>query len=289
MIRILKGALSEGRLAHAYIFLGSNPERKELALALAKAVNCLEGKEGDPCEKCPSCRKINSSNHPDVCLIEPEGFSLKIGQMRWLQNQISLKPFEGRKKVYIIEEAEKMTSPAANSLLKTLEEPPGESLLILGTSNLFAFLPTIISRCQVVRLDPRSSKKAEQEGKEEVGELLKRGLSPDREELFALSRESAGSREGAEKALNLVLAWYRDILILKESGESGLLFFPEKRKELAEEGNRISGQDLEESIRWLLEARKSLERNANPRLVLEVTFLRLAGIRRAGSIEYAHD
>ena len=278
-VKVLKKVLAEGRLGQAYIFLGPKAGRKELALNLAKAVNCLQSKEGEPCEKCSSCRKVTSLNHPDVRLIEPEGLSLKIGQMRWLQDQISLKPFEGKKKVYIIEEAEKMTSEAANSLLKTLEEPPGESLLILGTSNLFALFPTIISRCQLLRLNSPSLEKGELEKREGILELLKKGLSLNREELFTLSREFSRSREEMREILNLILTWHRDILVLKESEEVRLLFFPEREKELREEENKFSSQDLEKSIQCILEAKKFIERNANLRLVFEVMFLKLARIR----------
>jgi DNA polymerase-3 subunit delta' len=278
-IKTLKRVLAEGRLAHAYIFLGPQGGRQELALNLAKAVNCLQNREGEPCEKCPSCRKISGLNHPDVQLIEPEGLSLKIGQMRRLQDQISLKPFEGKKKVHIIEEAEKMTPEAANSLLKTLEEPPGESLLILGTSNLFALFPTIISRCQLLKLNFPVLEKREPGKGEEIQEILRKGLSPNREELFTLSREFSRQRESMEEVLDLILAWHRDILILKESGEARLLFFPERKKELEEEGSRFSSPDLEKSIEQVLEAKKFMGRNANLRLIFEVMFLKLARIR----------
>jgi len=152
-INILRSSIRRNRLTHAYLFSGPEGVGKRItALALAKALNCVEHSDS-ACGICLSCHKINGSNHPDVKVIEPQGLSLSIAQMRELQKEISLKPFEGRWKVYIISEAEKMTPQAANSLLKTLEEPPPHSLIILVTSQEYSLLPTIISRCQRIKFD----------------------------------------------------------------------------------------------------------------------------------------
>ncbi len=152
-INILRNSIRRNRLTHAYLFSGPRGVGKRAtALALAKALNCVEHSD-EACGICLSCRKINDSNHPDVKVIEPQGLSLSIAQMRELQKEISLKPLEGRWKIYIISEAEKMTPQAANSLLKTLEEPPPHSLIILVTSQEDSLLPTIISRCQRIKFD----------------------------------------------------------------------------------------------------------------------------------------
>jgi len=147
----LKNAIRSGRIANAYIFSGPTDAGKEFtAINFAKALNCISGGE-DSCDKCISCRKIDDGNHADVRLIRPEGTKLKIEQMRFLQRQGSYKPMEGNYKVYIITEAEKMSLEAANSLLKTLEEPPGAMVLILSTIVYSALLPTIRSRCQALK------------------------------------------------------------------------------------------------------------------------------------------
>lgn len=157
----LKNAIRSGRIANAYIFSGPAGVGKEfVAINFAKALNCLSrvaeceevGANGeDSCDECISCRRIDDGNHADVMLIRPEGTRLKIDQMRFLQRQGAYRAIEGNYKVYIIAEAEKMTAEAANSLLKTLEEPPGAMVLILLTSVYSALLPTIRSRCQSLK------------------------------------------------------------------------------------------------------------------------------------------
>jgi DNA polymerase-3 subunit delta' len=157
----LKNAMRSGRIANAYIFSGPAGIGKEfVAINFAKALNCLsraaeyekaESNGEDSCDECISCRRIDDGNHADVMLIRPEGTRLKIDQVRFLQRQGAYRAIEGSYKVYIIAEAEKMTAEAANSLLKTLEEPPGAMVLILLTSVYSALLPTIRSRCQSLK------------------------------------------------------------------------------------------------------------------------------------------
>ena len=104
--------------------------------------------EADFCGHCVSCKKIDDGNHPDVKIVEPDGQFIKIDQIRELQHDLQFRPFEGKKRVFIIDSADKMGLPAANSILKTLEEPPRDSILILVTANLHSLLPTIASRSQ---------------------------------------------------------------------------------------------------------------------------------------------
>ena len=146
IIKRLKNIISSGRIANAYVFSGPPEVGKEfVAINFAKSLNCLADTE-KPCDKCISCKKIDSGNHPDVRQIKPEGTKLKIDQMRLLQKQGNYRAVEGKYKIYIINESEKMTPEAANSLLKILEEPPGTMVLILITSMYNALLPTIRSR-----------------------------------------------------------------------------------------------------------------------------------------------
>lgn len=150
-IYLIKQVLSRNRIPHAYLFTGPEGVGKKLtAFILAKALNCLE-RTDDACDACKSCYKIDKGIHPDVELVEADGQFIKIGQIRELQKQVNYKPFEGRWKVYILNDAEKLNLEAANALLKTLEEPPPDTAFILVSSNPSALLPTIISRCQLVR------------------------------------------------------------------------------------------------------------------------------------------
>jgi DNA polymerase III delta' subunit len=147
---ILRRALGRGRLPNSLLFAGpSGVGKKDTALVVAKALNCLN-REDDACEECSFCRAVNHGSAPDVLEISPERSVLKIDRMRLLKEAAYLKPMTGRKRVFLIVDADKMNREAANSLLKVLEEPPLFSHIILLTENPFVLLPTIRSRCQLL-------------------------------------------------------------------------------------------------------------------------------------------
>lgn len=151
-VKLLGNSLKHGRVPHAYLFIGPRGVGKNLtAINLAKALNC-DGTAEIPCDRCVCCKKIDASIHPDVKYIYPTGpsLSITIDNIRELRTQISFKTYEGKKKVYIIAEAENMTIQAANCILKTLEEPPENSVLILTSTDSHLLLQTIVSRCQAV-------------------------------------------------------------------------------------------------------------------------------------------
>ena len=172
-ITILKRALANNTLAHAYLFSGeAGIGKKMTAFALAAAVNCMNSGPDGGCSTCPSCRRVAALSHPDVHVVMPESEDMrllstrtskevakasdeiKIDQIRQAQNRISLKPFEGRKNILIVDGAEALNVAAQNAFLKTLEEPPGEALILLVTSMPQSLLPTIRSRCQEIRFQP---------------------------------------------------------------------------------------------------------------------------------------
>lgn len=147
------------RLAHAYLFIGPREIGKsETALAVAKMLNCEDESartEGRYCEHCPNCKRIASGNHPDVHILDAGvGESIKIDQIRELLSQIKLKSFFAQKKIFIIKNADALTPESANALLKTLEEPTDNSLLILTTAVIEHILPTVRSRCHMMRFFP---------------------------------------------------------------------------------------------------------------------------------------
>ena len=144
--QLLKKIIDTNNIAHSYMFVGKESIGKLLfAKKFAKAILCTA--EEKVCDKCKSCIEFDTNNNPDFSMIEPDGNSIKIDQIRELTKKVYEKPVVSNKKVYIINESQVMTKEAQNSLLKTLEEPPEYVTIILITSNENTFLPTIKSRC----------------------------------------------------------------------------------------------------------------------------------------------
>jgi DNA polymerase-3 subunit delta' len=238
--------IANQRLAHAYLLVGPQDSGKtQTALRLAQLVNCESGKD-QPCEECPACRKIASGNHPDVHVLgNDEMDSIKIEEIRFLLSRAHLMAYEGRTKVFIIRNIELMTLEAANALLKTLEEPAGNTLMILTTSVPEANLDTIKSRCHVVKFFPtavnRITKVLMDEGvKNEDARFLavysegclgktrklieEEIISRKRQVLdeMLLNRQNddflkklSEDRQKTSEALRLLLSFFRDVLLLK--------------------------------------------------------------------------
>ena len=177
--RILKLALERNRVPNSLLFCG--PEgvgKKAMALTLAKTLNCLN-LTTDSCDECPSCEAIDRGVHPDVMVIAAEKQEIKIDQTRFLKQMAYLRPMTGKKRVFIVVDASEMSDPAANSLLKVLEEPPPYSHLILVTASPFLLFPTILSRCQTLAFSAI--------GREEIEKiLLERNFGTEQARILAL-------------------------------------------------------------------------------------------------------
>ena len=159
--QILDKALRNGRIPNAYLFYGQESVGKKFtAIEVSKALNCKTLGPADSCDQCLSCLKIGKRIHPDLFILEPKSSPtareavLKIDEIRELQKKLLYLPYEGNTKVAIINNAECMNPQAANSFLKTLEEPPTKTLIILIASNPYQLLPTVVSRCQGIRFYP---------------------------------------------------------------------------------------------------------------------------------------
>ena len=155
VVEILLRSVAQDRLPHALIFAG--PEgvgKRTLGLLLARQLNCLQAASGEPCNDCISCRKIVLGTHPDIRVVQPDGAYIKIDQVRDLIEEIAYQPFEARYRVVIFDGADRMRAEAANCLLKTLEEPPSRSILILVTPKPYALLSTIRSRARLLPFGP---------------------------------------------------------------------------------------------------------------------------------------
>lgn len=156
-IEQLQRAILNDRVAHSYLFWGNEGiGKKKVALEFAKALNCLGGgpRPLEACDQCVSCRKIDHGLHPDLLLIEPENQTIKKEQILQLQQELIYRPSEGRRRVCIVTAADRMAPHMANVLLKTLEEPPLHTVIVLLAPHPRRLLPTILSRCQPIRFPP---------------------------------------------------------------------------------------------------------------------------------------
>ena len=151
--KLLLDTIKNDKISHSYLFIGTEGiGKKQMAIEFSKMLLCEN--EINYCAKCKSCLEFDSNNNPDFFLIEPDGNSLKINQIREMQVKVQEKPIISKQKVYIIDNADKMTVDAQNCLLKTLEEPPEFVTIILIATNESALLSTIKSRCMILHFEP---------------------------------------------------------------------------------------------------------------------------------------
>lgn len=188
-VKILKDEIKKDRISHAYLFSGQSGIGKfKLAFEFSKAVFCKE-LELDSCGSCINCRKMIHQNHPDfkrIAILEDKN-AISIDQIRDLKKEIAYKPYESNHKIYIIENAEEMTKEAANSLLKTLEDPPSFATIILLAEDTGKMLPTIISRCQQIKLKNVRKEKIKKL-------LLDKGLEAEKAEILSLTADGSPGR-----------------------------------------------------------------------------------------------
>jgi len=266
-IRRLKSAIKNNRIAHAYIFAGPRDSgRSLLAKNFAKALNCAD--PGDPpCDTCASCKKIDKEIHPDVKSVayNGKGGDITIEQIRELENYIVLKPYEGRYKVFIIEDAHLMNTAAANSFLKTLEEPPANSVLILITERPADLPPTIASRCQVIR----------------ARALNAAVKAPDRDQVLDkffghdwIEGLNSADRKNLAADLSILAGWYRDILIYKATDDNALIINSDRLDDIKKEGNFYKMSELLSTFDKILKTKEEIENNINPKLALSTMELK---------------
>lgn len=309
-VDLLKRALASERVAHAYLLTGP-PQigKRSLALNFAQALNCLDQEK--PCGQCLACSKIAHGSHPDVQVIQGEGRTIKIDQMRTLRHEAALFPLEGRWKVYIIRQMEQATAEAANCLLKTLEEPPSHVILMLTASEAEALLPTIVSRCQVLNLRPLATETVQRSLQERWGVDAKRAqllarlsggrlgwavaagqddaildqrekhldemmelMGQGRVERMGYARQLSHNPEAVRELLHLWLSWWRDLLLTASGSSAGIVNI-DRGGTLRVQAQRYSLAQVRDFVKALRAAAWRLEHNANTRLTLEVLMLGL--------------
>lgn len=260
--------INSERLAHAYLFAGpAQTGKMATALALAQMVNCLE--PGAPCGDCASCHKIAGGNHPDVHIIgNSDEDAIKIDEVRQMLAQVGLRAYEAQTKVFILHEAQRMTTEAANALLKTLEEPAGHTLIILTSAVAESCLATIKSRCHIVKFFAQEDRLPQDKDR-----ILDVFLSRGNEDfLKTLSTDRAMTAD----AMRVLLSWVRDVLLYKNGVESSHLIYQNRIKDL-EKMSRRSVQDLCALNHQIVRVKALSDENLNVKMALSLMKERLWG------------
>ncbi|WP_026574053.1 DNA polymerase III subunit delta' [Bacillus sp. UNC438CL73TsuS30] len=314
VLKMIKNSIQKHRVAHAYLLEGiRGTGKKDIALLYTKALFCESPmSEYKPCEACSNCKRINHGNHPDVHIVEPDGQSIKVEQIRNLQAEFSKKGVESLKKVYILAHADKMSVSASNSLLKFLEEPSSQTAAFLLTEQPQKILPTILSRCQVLTFQPLSPHAM-------VEQLIENGVDPMKAPLLAQltnSLEDALSLNGDDwfaqaqkvvvklyevlkknpleamimlqgdwfphfkekeqinRGLDLLLLIFKDLLYIQLDKQEQIVYL-EDRERLKQFALQASRRRLTDQMSAILEAKKKLAANMNPQLMMEQLVLKL--------------
>lgn len=312
IIAHLQNTIEEDKVSHAYIFNGPEASGKMmLAEAFAMALQC-EGEGKRPCLECRSCRQAADHNQPDIIYVSHEKpNTIGVDDIRTqINNDIDIKPYSSRYKVYIVDEAQKMNQQAQNALLKTIEEPPAYAIILLLTTNADSFLQTILSRCITLNLKAvkedrikeylmkhyqipdyqadicaafsqgNVGKAIQLASSEEFGELkasvlqlMKRLEDIDLYEMTGAVKQIAEYKLSVNDYFDLMMIWFRDVLYLKATNDVDGLIFKDEVYDIKKQAAKRSYQGIETILEALEKAKIRLNANVNFDLVIELLLL----------------
>lgn len=306
-----RSSIEQGKVAHAYLIHGEKGTGKKMLAGLfAKTLECEAGGT-DPCGICRSCVQCDSGNQPDIIWVTHEKPTvISVDDIREQVNKdIIVRPYSSRYKVYIIPEAELMNPQAQNALLKTIEEPPEYAVLMLLTNNIDKMLPTIISRCITLNLKPvgeldmmeylsrmgvpatkakfcvgfafgnlgkavrLATSEEYNEIKQDCVQILKNINHMEVYELIDAVKKMSKYKLDIYDYIDLMMMWYRDILMLKVSGSPDKLLFKEEYSTLKQQANYISYEGIENVLEALDKVKVRLEANVNFDIAMELLLL----------------
>jgi len=316
-LAILRSALSAERLHHAYLFVGPDGiGKRTAAIAVAKAIHCEESIE-DFCGICINCARISDGNHPDVRLIQPlpDKKEISIQQIREIERELNFRSFSGKRKIAVIDPATLMNLSAQNALLKTLEEPPADSVIVLIAPNSGGLLPTVRSRCVRLNFSPLGrhevaayldSQTVTMRNDSESLAAMSMGsiglaLKLKKEELFEKRRDWAKTlsslkpgdyhsamaaaedlgedRDGTLSFLGWAESWYRDLLVYQATHRSDELVNLDMLPEIERQAATINLDRLHLSMQKASSAAAGIQRNLNRRMILEDLLFTVVGER----------
>ena len=312
IIEYMKNAVKQDKVSHAYILNGPKGSGKKLLAKLfAQELQC-ENNGDEPCNKCHSCRQAMSGNHPDIIRVTHEKpNSISVDEIRVQINEdIQVKPYNGKYKIYIVPDADLMTVQAQNALLKTIEEPPSYAVIFLLTENADSLLPTICSRCVMLKLRNIKDKLVKKylmetleipdykadvctafaqgnvgraimlansehfnEIKEEAIQLLKNIDTMEVSDLVEAVKRITAYKIEINDYLDILMIWYRDVLIYKATKNIDRVIFSEQLDYIKERAKKSSYEGIETILNALEKAKTRLKANVNFDLVMELLLL----------------
>lgn len=308
----LQNAISTNKVSHAYIINGERSSGKEfIARIFAMALQCEKGGV-EPCGECHSCKQALGNNQPDIIYINHEKpNTIGVEDIRTqINGDIDIKPYSSPRKIYIMNEGEKMTVQAQNALLKTLEEPPAYAVILILTTNVDELLPTILSRCVVLNMKPVADAQVKKYLMEELGVpdykanicvAFARG-NIGKAKLLASSEEFEKVKDEAitlvkyindmeineivkaikkiseykfdvNDYLDILSVWYRDVLLFKATKDINSLIFKEEIQQIMKVSDRSTYEGIETIVNALQQAKRRLEANVNFDLTMELLLL----------------
>lgn len=314
IVEHLKSAVLLDKVSHAYILNGDKGAgKKTIASAFAQTLQCeCEDAGLRPCGKCHSCIQAESGNHPDIIWVKHEKpASIGVDDVRQqLVADLQIKPYSGRYKIYIIDEAEKLTQQAQNALLKSIEEPPAYGIIMFLTTNSDLFLPTILSRCVSLNLKLLSSALIEKylmenykvvdyqarfaaafsqgrlgraisivtadgfnEFKDDVIHVLKYIDDMEINEVIAAVKDAAKYKQTIDDYIDLMIMWYRDVLLYKSTNNANSIIFKDELKYIRKNAMERSYKGLDNIITAMNKAKVRIAANVNFELALELMLL----------------
>lgn len=308
----LQNAIAMNKVSHAYIINGERNAGKEfIAKVFAMTLQCEKG-ETEPCGECHSCKQAQGNNQPDIIYISHEKpNTIGVEDIRsQINNDIVIKPYSSPRKIYIINEGEKMTPQAQNALLKTLEEPPEYAVILILTTNVEALLPTVLSRCVVLNMKPvpdalvkkylmeqlaipdykanicvafargnigkaklLASSEEFEKVKEEAISLVKNINDMEIHEIVKAIKKISEYKFDVNDYLDILMAWYRDVLFFKATKDVNSLVFKEEIQQIMRVSDRSTYEGIETIVNALQSAKKRLEANVNFDLTMELLLL----------------
>ena len=312
ILKYISSAVENNRVSHAYILNGERGSGKRMLANLFATTLLCESGNSEPCGKCHSCRQAESGNHPDIIRVTHEKpNSISVDDIRTqVNNTVDIKPYQGPYKVYIIPQADLMTPQAQNAILKTIEEPPAYAVFLLLTENAEMLLPTINSRCVMLKLrnikDTLIRKylmenleipdyKADMctafaqgnvgraimlansdhfnEIREEAVQLLKHISEMELNEIVAAVKNISVYKLEITDYLDIIMIWYRDVLLYKATKEIDKVVFKDQLQSIKEQARKSSYEGIELILESLEKAKARLKANVNFDLVMELLFL----------------